>query len=161
MDPLKAHIFGDAGAGADLDDLAEDEAIARGGLLALSFLGKLVCEFFQPRNTSCHRPAPWSGQPALIRKSSLTWMLSTKSKQSSDRLQRVRSVTQERSSAGRRSPAWRRPLREEEISVGDCCVFEGDKLLVGRVLKLSYLSGKGKARQYSLLTAPTKPPQGE
>ena len=45
--------------------------------------------------------------------------------------------------------------------MGDWCVFEGDELLAGRVLKFSYLSGKGKARQYSLLSSPTKTPQGK
>jgi len=100
--------------------------------------------------------------PAIIRKSTLCWLLSSgDTKLSSDRLTRVMAGPVTQSLFAGNQGRTTRPTVEETIHVGDWCAFsEGQSVAVGRILAFSYLSGTSlKNQEYSLLSAPTKPPE--
>jgi len=108
-----------------------------------------------------------NGQPAVIRKSTLCWLLrSGDTRLSSDRLQRVQAerVTQRPLAAavpGCQPHQVASPKREDFVTVGDWCAFksEDDSIAVGRILAFSYLSGPTRSSHaYSALSAPTEPP---
>ncbi len=52
------------------------------------------------------------------------------------------------------------PKRQATVALGDWCAFRiKRRLYVGRILLFSYLSGKGKQRQFTAKVAPTTAPK--
>lgn len=97
-------------------------------------------------------------KPEIIRKSSLVWLTDNDTKLSSDRLIRVQQQTNH---SVRKQVNLLKPTREETVYVGDWCAFvEDGKVVVGRILAFSYLSGTTlKNQEYKHLSAPVKPPE--
>jgi len=99
--------------------------------------------------------------PAIIRKSTLCWLLSSNdTKLSSDRLARVMAAPVQHSLFLTEANQSKHPSVEETINVGDWCAFtENRSIAIGRVLAFSYLSGTSlKNQEFSQLSAPVKAP---
>jgi len=149
---------------SDDDDNAESENVCEDLLVvstgALGVKSREASEV--PEDSIWVKVSDGNGRPALIKKSSLCWLLSSgKAKMSGDRLQRVQTPLtthkSQQSNEGVTSPS-----REEYVSVGDWCAFWDEKqaVAVGQIMAFSYLSGSTKKDQsYSLWSAPTSPPK--
>ncbi|KAE8742486.1 hypothetical protein FOCC_FOCC011981 [Frankliniella occidentalis] len=102
-----------------------------------------------------------NGNPAIIRKSTLCWLLrSGDTKLSADRLLRVQAKAQTGKSLYRKECT--NASKEKFVSVSDWCAFksEDNSTVVGRILAFRYLSGHSKNnRAYSRLDAPTTAPE--
>lgn len=103
--------------------------------------------------------------PAIIRKSTLCWLLSSgDTRLSSDRLARVMTAPIQHSlhlSATSTNQTGKMPSIEETVHVGDWCAFSENKsIAVGRILAFSYLTGKTlKDQEFSKLSAPVTAPE--
>lgn len=100
------------------------------------------------------------GNPNIIRKSTLIWQLSSgDTRLSADRLVRVQKAPVTHSI--QKQMQLLSPFKEERIHVGDWCAFvEKGKIVIGRVLSFSYLSGTTlKNQEYKHLSAPVTPPE--
>lgn len=141
----------------DVNDVVEDLFVVSSGALGVkTFQNAVVTE-----TSPFVRVKDGNGHESIIRKSSLCWMLSKgDTKLSADRLIRVSSKLVSHTNTGGPAPTIS-PSVEEKVFLGDWCAFiEKGSVVVGRVLAFSYLSGSTvKNQEYSLLSAPTKPPE--
>ncbi|KAE8749140.1 hypothetical protein FOCC_FOCC004046 [Frankliniella occidentalis] len=105
--------------------------------------------------------ADGNGEPAVIRKSTLCWLLqSGDTKISADRLKRVQASTLKDPHRERREVS--NPSKEDFICISDWCAFrsEDGSVAIGRILAFSYMSGSCKKnQQYSRLEAPIAAPE--
>ncbi|KAK3911226.1 GPN-loop GTPase 1 [Frankliniella fusca] len=142
----------------DIEDVMEDLLIICTGSIGIKTFNDVnvtdTCPFV--------RVADGNGNPAVIRKSSLCWLLrSGDTKISADRLLRV----QARAPTANylyRTEAKTTASREDYVSVSDWCAFKSEdgSTVIGRILAFRYMTGHSRNNQvYSKLEAPTTAPE--
>ncbi|XP_077281028.1 uncharacterized protein LOC143907863 isoform X1 [Temnothorax americanus] len=103
-----------------------------------------------------------TGKEIVLRKTTLCWLLSNgHSRLSSDRVHRVKQKEDNFNPEGH-VETINNVCHCENVHLGDWCAFNDPdnncELLIGRVLSFSYLTGTGKATNYSATFVPTKDP---
>lgn len=166
----KSDIFTNTNLGnnniiVDDDTTYEDMCIISSDKLSLKTFDDKFPTAELPENSPFVQVAHGSGKKSIIKKSTLCWMLSSGTNSlSSDRLHRVKApITTLTSAHDHARDATRHSgeaMRDDTVSIGDWCAFRSPdgNALVGRILAFSYLSGKGKSREFSASSAPVQRP---
>ncbi|KAE8747043.1 hypothetical protein FOCC_FOCC006298 [Frankliniella occidentalis] len=148
----------EVGAGDEYNDVAEDLFMVSTGSLGVKKYNNVILT----ENSPFVLVADGFKTPAIIRKTTLCWLLASgNTKLSPDRLVRVmaKPVNHQLALTSRRKIV--NPSTEDHIIIGDWCAFlsETNDVAIGRVMSFSYLTGKSISDQeYSRISAPTKAP---
>lgn len=144
----------------DLNDVAEDLLMVSSGIMGMQTFNNVTVTPDSP----FIKVLDGLGNPCIIKKTSFCWFLSSgDTKMSSDRLMRVQKSNVSHSDKNKTTCLTNKPSCEDEVAIGDWCAFtsETGSIMVARVIAFSYMSGKTwRNQEYSLLTAPVKPPDG-